>query len=327
MGERGRIAGRLEQQHGARRRVLGLVGLAGHEQVPRDAHEALPGGHRVAHLLVQLDGLPARVDRLAEAMGVVELPAVAVEQVGALAQTPGDRRAGAPTRSARAPAGASRRASASRAAAGPTATIVSTSPASTAWCITRASSGCSPACSARTTAALSVRRRSAGRLCSIARRASSCRNARLPGRTSSTPARSASASASTPGPSSSAAASPIADLRRHHREPLERVAALRTEPPDAGQHRLDDAGRHGLARRGQRLGDEERVAARGAVQRRRVGPRAVREPRDGRSAQRREREPVHRRARQRAEELAQAAASSRQVSTSTAPTPSMRRAA
>jgi hypothetical protein len=94
-------------------------------------------------------------------------------------------------------------------------------------------------------------------------------------------------------------------LRRHHREPLEGVAALRAESPHAGKDRLDDAGRHDLARRGQRLGDEERIAARGAVQRRRVGPRAVREPRDGRRAQRLERETVHRRRRQRAQELPQ----------------------
>ena len=67
-----------------------------------------------------------------------------------------------------------------------------------------------------------------------------------------------------------------ADPRRDDGEPVERLAALRAEPPHARQHGLHHADRHGIARRRQRLRHEERVPAGDAVQRLRRRPRCPR---------------------------------------------------
>ena len=85
--ERGGVARRFEDGHGPVRALLGLDRLARHEQVARAAHEAVGDGDRVAELLVQLGRRLRGVHRLAEAMRVVELPAVVVEQGGPLALT------------------------------------------------------------------------------------------------------------------------------------------------------------------------------------------------------------------------------------------------
>ena len=77
--QRGGVARRLEDRHGPVGALLGLDRLARHEQVARDAHEAVGDGDRVVELLVQRGRRPPGVDRLAEAMRVVELPAVVVE--------------------------------------------------------------------------------------------------------------------------------------------------------------------------------------------------------------------------------------------------------
>ena len=77
---------------------------------------------------------------------------------------------------------------------------MSRSPASAAWCISRARSGFSDARSAPTTPAFSTRRFNAGSRCSTARRAISCRNCSPCGPATITPASSASASARCCGP-------------------------------------------------------------------------------------------------------------------------------
>ena len=53
---------------------------------------------------------------------------------------------------------------------------------------------------------------------------------------------------------------PELDGRGHDGQLLDRVAARRVEPADPGQHRVGDGGRHGDPRRGEGLGDVERVA-------------------------------------------------------------------
>ena len=81
------------------------------------------------------------------------------------------------------------------------------------------------------------------------------------------------------------------DGRGHDGQLLDRVAARRVEPADPGQHGVGDGGRHGDPRRGERLGDVERVAAGQGVQRGGVAPaarrRARRRPPSDSGAQRR----------------------------------------
>ena len=82
VGERGRAgADREEQRHRPLRARLGLVRLADHEQQAREPHEAVRERRRV--LVERLRRAPGG-HRLAEPAGVVELPRVVVEQVSAL---------------------------------------------------------------------------------------------------------------------------------------------------------------------------------------------------------------------------------------------------
>ena len=186
-------------------------------------------------------------DRLAEAMGVVELPAVGVEHLRALAHAEPRARAGARTRSAPAPAGASRPAPPRGRRSGRRRGSSRRRPPRRRGASARARSGRSWARSACTTAALSCRRRIAGRLRSIARRASSWRNARLSARISSTPA--ALGLGERVEPRAQQRRGEVeADPRRDDGELVERLAALRAEPPHARQHRLHHAHRHGVAR-------------------------------------------------------------------------------
>ena len=152
--------------------------LTGHEQVPRRAQGA-PQGHGVADVLVQPRRRQPGGNRLAEAMRIVELPPVRVERPPRARARSAGERAGGRTRTAPAPAGASRPAPPRGRRWGRPARIVSTSPASTAWCIRRARCGRSWARSTCTTAALSCRHRIAGRLRSIAQRAGWWRDATL----------------------------------------------------------------------------------------------------------------------------------------------------
>ena len=84
------------------------------------------------------------------------------------------------------------------------------------------------------------------------------------------------------------------DPRGHDGELLECLAALRREPGHAGEDRLDDRGGDGVGGRGQRLGDEERVAAGHPVQGVAVGARARRQPPHRRARERRQRQPPDR---------------------------------
>ena len=79
MREGGDVAHGLEDAHRPLGAVLGGVGLPGHEEVAREAHEALAERDRLVEALVDADRLAPGRDRLAEAVGVVELPAVVVE--------------------------------------------------------------------------------------------------------------------------------------------------------------------------------------------------------------------------------------------------------
>ena len=91
-------------------------------------------------------------------------------------------------------------------------------------------------------------------------------------------------------------------MRRHDGQLVERLAAVVAEAADTGQHGLHDGRGHGVARRRERLGDEERVAARDAVDRLGVGAGAGGQPPHSLPRQRDELEPVHRAAREHAEQ-------------------------
>ena len=176
LGQRRLVAGRLEDPHRALGAVLGGVGLPGHEPVARHAHQAQPQGDRVAEAGVEL--APRRCRR-APPRGSgrrCRAPSRSRRARRPARPAPAAPRRARPPRGGRAPGGGRRRRAASRAACGPTARTVSTSPAATAWCIRRARSGRSCVRSAATTAWLSSRTRVTGRLLSIARRASSWRN-------------------------------------------------------------------------------------------------------------------------------------------------------
>ena len=84
------------------------------------------------------------------------------------------------------------------------------------------------------------------------------------------------------------------DPRRHDRELLERLAAVRAQAANPGEHGLDDRGGDDVGRGGQHLGDEERVAAGDAVHGAGVGAGARGQPPHRRARQRRQRQPVHR---------------------------------
>ena len=95
------------------------------------------------------------------------------------------------------------------------------------------------------------------------------------------------------------------DVRGHHRQALERLAAVRVQAAQAGEHRVLDAGRHLAGRRGERLGDEERVAARQRVDGGRIAPGAAHQRLHGVARQRGELDAVHRAAGERAEQTVQ----------------------
>ena len=170
--------------------------------------------------------------------------------------------------------------------------------------MTRASSGRGWARSAATTAALSCWRRSSGSACSIARRASSWRNARLSARTSITPASSASASSSSAAPSSSVArsrltcagttdswssASRVDGPSRPTRARTASITLTGTASPGEASASVTKNG----------LPPVTRCSVSG------VGAGAVAHPRHGGARERRERDPVDRAAGERAEEAVQ----------------------
>ena len=270
--------------------------------------------------LVQRGRRPSRVHRLAEAMGVVELPAVVVEHGRAFALAEPLQVGRTDSRCASAcrcdPARA-----ASRAAAGPTASTVSTSPASTAKCIRLARSGRSSCWSARRTARVQAppRERRQAALDRAPRQlvaeAEMVRgDLEHPGELGL-------------GERVDAVAEQVAgelepDPRRHDRELLERLAAGRVEAARRGRAPPRPRWRDGVGRRGQHLGDEERVAAGDAVHGVGVGAGARRQPPHRRARERRQRQPAHRAPGQGAEQALQRmrrpSSSSRKVRTSTA---------
>ena len=91
------------------------------------------------------------------------------------------------------------------------------------------------------------------------------------------------------------------DARRHDGGELDDRARRRAQRVDAHRHRVAHAGRDHAVGRGQRLGDEERVAARNRVQVRGLAPRAPRQLGDGSRRERGGRDPPQAFARQRAE--------------------------
>ena len=93
--------------------------------------------------------------------------------------------------------------------------------------------------------------------------------------------------------------------RRRDRNRVEQRAGARAETGGARQHGVADAVGHRGAARRERLGDEERVAGRAAVELLRVDAVQTRERGDRPRRQRREREPGQRRLRQLAERDAQ----------------------
>jgi len=98
---------------------------------------------------------------------------------------------------------------------------------------------------------------------------------------------------------------PELDGRGHDGQLLDGGAARRIEPADPGQHRVRHGGRHGDPRRGQGLGDVERVPAGQGVQRCGVVAAARGETGDGGRRQGGQGEPVHGRRGERAEDPAQ----------------------
>ncbi len=98
------------------------------------------------------------------------------------------------------------------------------------------------------------------------------------------------------------------DVRGHHRKALERLAAVRVEVAQPREHRVLDARRDLPGRGGERLGDEERVAARQRVEGRGVAPGAARQRLHGVARERRQLDAVHRAAGERAEQPVQGVA-------------------
>jgi hypothetical protein len=94
-------------------------------------------------------------------------------------------------------------------------------------------------------------------------------------------------------------------VRGHHRQALERLPAVAVEPAQAGEHRVLDACRNLVARRGERLGYEERVPARERMDGGGVAARADRERLHRAARQRRQLDPMHRASGERAEEAVQ----------------------
>ena len=226
LGQRGRVAERLEQARPPRARCAPPPPVSPAMNRCRDeADEAQAERTAVAELREQRGGLCARRDRVGEPVRVVALPAVAGRAASRARARPSASRCGRT---------ASRWASACRcdpargrlaAAPGATARTVAASPASTAWCTSRDGSGAGPARSAPTTAAFSARRRRRRQARSRSR-AGRARGGRRCRAAPPSPRRRASAAArrSTPSPSSAVARSSV-DVRGHDRELLERRRA------------------------------------------------------------------------------------------------------
>ena len=176
--ERGVVARGLEDRHGPVGALLGLDRLARHEQVARHAHERSGRRRRGRRAARRARPPPARRRPPRGSGGRCRAPSRSRRARPRARARPAAPGAGGPTRGARAPAGATRPAPPRARRPGPTASTVSTSPASTAKCIRLARSGRSSRCSASRTCAFRRRRASAGRLRSIARRASSWRKPR-----------------------------------------------------------------------------------------------------------------------------------------------------
>ena len=212
------------------RAVLGRVGLAGHEQVARDAHEAQPERDRVAEARVEL--APRRCRRRTASRkrcGVVELPAVVVEHRGLLGAAP------AAPRAART---ASRCASAWRCEPARAASRAAPRADGEHACRRRrprprgasaARARGAPARAApRRRPALSSRTRSHRAGCSRSRAAPARGGSRARrGAPSITPASSAAAQRARCCSPSSAVGQLGRDVRGHHRQALERLAAVR----------------------------------------------------------------------------------------------------
>ena len=300
VGERRAVAGRRERRHGALRIPLGLVGLAGHEQVARHAREALPQRHRVAHPLVELGRRATRLDRLAEAVRVVELPAVGVEDLGALALAePVDVRehglevrerlpvrAGAHRLSRRVGPGGDDRLDVAR-----------------LHRVVHQARQLGPRLGAQAAddreVELLAPDRGQALLERPARELVAERHvalAHLQHAGDLGLGQRPEAVAEQPGGQLEA------DLGGHDGELLERRAAFRRQAADPRQHSLHHADGDRLARRGERLGDEERVAAGDAVEGRGVGAGARRQAPHGVARERLEREPLQRGADEHAEE-------------------------
>ncbi len=300
MGQRRLVAGRLEDRQRAQGAPLGLVGLPGHEQVPGGADEALAERDGILELLVESRRLAAGRDGVAEAMGVVELPPVAVEQVGALARRhPVQVRAHRLVVRERLPVrpgalGLPRRARPDGEDRLDVARLDG---------MVHHARGLG--------ARLRAQRRHHGGVEAPPPQRREAALDRPPGEL--VPEREAVRPdvdhAGVLGLRERVDPRPQqlggeveAGVRRHDGQLVERLAAVVAEPADAGQHGLHHGRGHGVARRRERLGDEERVAARDAVDRLRVGAGAGGQPPHGLSRQRRELEPVHRAAREHAEQ-------------------------
>ena len=324
MGEGGAVARGLEDLHRPLRALLGGVGLARHEQVARQAHEALPVRDRVAEPLVEVGGGAAGVDRLAEAVGVVELPPVVVEHAGALARfEPVDvrqQRLEVRERLTVGP-GLGRLAGGGGADRDDRVGVAGLDRVVHQPCAVR-----------RLLAAQGRDHRRVELLAADRRQALLDRAAReLVAEGDAVGAHLEHAGALGLGERLEAA-SEQGDhevqpyVGGHHRQLVERLAARGPEPADAGEHRLHHADRHHLAGRGEHLGHEERVAAGDAVDGGRVGAGPGREERHRVARQRPQRQAVERSAGEHPEEALVGHVVA-DVSTSTAETLSIRRAA
>ena len=83
------------------------------------------------------------------------------------------------------------------------------------------------------------------------------------------------------------------DPRRHDRELLDGLPRRGGQPVHAGQHGVDDGARHRVVRRGESLGDEERVARGGLVEPVGIHGHAGGQFRHGGRGERLQRQPAH----------------------------------
>ncbi len=300
VGERGRVARRLEDQHRLGRGRLGRVGLAGHEQVARHAHEALAVRDLVAELRVQRRGGASGVDRLAEAVAVVELPAELVEHRRAIAlgqprQVRGDRlqvRERLAVRPGlRGLAGGERADGDDRLDVARLDRVVHQArQVGPRLGLEGAHDvGVQAPAGERGQAALDrAPRQLVPERQAVRAHLQHAGDLGLRERVDALPEQA-------PGQLEP-------DPRRDDAQLVERLAAVRPEPRHARQHGLDHARRDGVGGRGQHLADEERVAAGHPVHGVDVRDRAGGEPLDRGARERPQRDPLHGHARQRPEQ-------------------------